>query len=289
MDFQTIKKISKKLKYLRNHANRSGNPERNGGQRVILTYHGLSESPKFNCVAQSLFRDQISWLKERYTVIPLSDLVEPVLSSKQKTSIDYASITFDDAYDNFSELALPILQEYKCHATVFVPSGKVGLYNDWDEGINGFHRMTIMSYDTLCQLPKEHVEIGSHGISHRPLNRLTPNEVERELVESRLHIEQNTGRPVNFFAFPHGVYPFSRKIKLVNEGNRLMGGYKAACTTWWGRYNSLKEISMLRRIGLWDCDIFEDFTDKLNGYYDWLEKKEALGRLVKRVKSYLLF
>lgn len=284
---RTIKTISRLLKPLSNIAKKISHPKE--GQRVILMYHGISKSPKLNCVTQSLFKEQISWLKEKYTVVPLSVLIENLKSSfPQKNQSNFLSITFDDGYNSFAELALPVLQALNCHATVFIPSGKVGSYNDWDVNSGEFYKMKIMSYKMLRQLPKELIEVGSHGISHASFDRLSFREIERELVESRLEIEQNISRPVQFFAFPYGVYPFKHTHRLYDGKTKLsLGGYRAACTTWWGRYNLIKDIILLRRIGIWDSDSFDDFTDKLNGYYDWLVSKESVARYFKMMKCFL--
>lgn len=282
---RTIKAISRLLKPLSNITKKILHPRE--GQRAILMYHGVSKSPKFNCVTQSLLREQISWLKEKYFVVPLNTLIESLNSDSFMAHSNLASITFDDGYNSFAELALPVLQALNCHATVFIPSGKAGSYNDWDENVSSLNKMEIMSYETLRQLPKEFVGIGSHGISHISFDGLSIREIERELVESRLEIEQNISRPVQFFAFPFGFYPFKYKHRLYDDKTKLfLGGYKAACTTWWGRYNSLKDINMLRRIGIWDSDSFDDFTDKLNGYYDWLEGKERIGMFLKTIAAF---
>ena len=229
--------------------------------------------------------DQISLLKENYLVVPLFELVKCLTSSIQHR-YNLVSITFDDGYVNFAELALPILEKLRCHATIFVPTGKIGHYNDWDEYRSEFHKMPIMSYEQLRQLPKELVEIGSHGISHIPLNRLTSDEVDREIVGSRLEIEQMVGKPVSFFAFPFGVYPFGHRFNFYQNGKKLLvASYLAACTSRWGRFNSLKDMYTLRRIGIWDSDSFGDFLDKLEGHYDWLIAKEKIGRFYKFITS----
>jgi peptidoglycan/xylan/chitin deacetylase (PgdA/CDA1 family) len=258
------------------------------GQKVILMYHGISKQPGFNCISTSLFENQLAWVKERYTVVPLSVLVENLVLTGSTSSANLAAITFDDCYVNFAELALPILQKYNVHATAFMPSGKAGYYNDWDEEMAGFRKMEIMSYDMLRQLPGDVVEIGSHGINHRPLTRMTYSELEKEMVQSRIDIEQNTGRPVSFFAVPFGMYPFKYRHRLYDDQNCILGGYRAACGSSWGRFNTFKDIHLLHRITLEDSDTFDDFRDKLNGHYDWLVMKESVGRYYKIMKSRLL-
>jgi peptidoglycan/xylan/chitin deacetylase (PgdA/CDA1 family) len=141
--------------------------------------------------------------------------------------------------------------------------------------------MPIMSYEQLRQLPEKVVEIGSHGISHIPLDQLLFDGVTREIIESRLEIEQNVGRLVQFFAFPFGRY-----LNSYRNNRNLIVSYNAACTSWWGRYNSLKDLYALRRIGIWDSDSLGDFFDKLGGNYDWLVIKEKIGRFYKSVKPF---
>ena len=282
MKHKTTKFVTHLLKPISVLTNHQSNKELK--QRIILMYHGISKKPQFNCVTESLFMDQICWLKEKYSVVSLFDLVES-FKSPEKHKSNLASITFDDGYVNFAEFAVPILEKCDCHATVFVPTGKVGYFNDWDEGHNSFHKMPIMSYDQLRQLPKEFVEIGSHGISHKPLFRLPPNEIFQEIVNSRLEIEQKVGQPGRFFAFPFG--PFEYNFNFYRNCMEFLESYHAACTGWWGRFNSLKDLYTLRRIGMWESDSFKDFIDKLEGKYDWLAVKEKIGRFYRFIPSLL--
>ncbi|SPP99529.1 conserved hypothetical protein [Candidatus Sulfobium mesophilum] len=280
MNKSEIKRVTRILKPLSSLSS-TIYPKRTG-QRIILSYHGIAKRPDFNCTVIDLFRDQIAWLKENCAVVPLHSLVSS-LADGDKGNKNLASITFDDGYLNFAELALPVLEKHNVHATVFIPSGKINGYNDWDEGRGEFHKMTIMSYDQLRALPSSLVEIGSHGLSHRSLDRIATGELVEEVVQSRVELEQGLGRPVRFFAFPYGGYP----PVLYSEGKRkrLLGAYTAACTSRWGRFNSTKDIYALRRIGIWHGDSFTDFTDKLSGRYDWLVAKETIGKFVKRIRS----
>ncbi len=283
MNNYTIKYITRVLKQIAKIANHRLHKLKR--QRVILMYHGISSVTRKNCVTQDLLNKQISWLKERYLIVPLSSLIKRLNSSSLSNDTDLLSFTFDDGYSNFAELALPILQKYNCHSTLFVSSGKVGTYNAWDENNKGFQKMKIMSYRELRMLPDDFVEIGSHGISHIPLySKLPFNVISAEIIRSRIELEQHIGKAVKFFAFPYGVYPFKREFIQPGNQNFLWSGYSAACTSWWGRYNSGKDIFKLRRIGVWHSDSFVDFVYKLTGYYDWLEVKENISRYIKMKK-----
>ena len=69
------------------------------------------------------FAAQCVRLSELYDVVPLRTAVEAL---GQPQARQMASITFDDGYHDFSELAVPVLKRLGLHATLFVPAGKVG-------------------------------------------------------------------------------------------------------------------------------------------------------------------
>lgn len=256
-------------------------------QRVIIAYHGVAQETAFNCVSKDLFRSELYWLKERYAVVPLHELIADLTAPEQR-DLNLASITFDDGYVNFCELALPVLCEADCHATLFVPSGKVGLYNDWDEGQANFNKMPIMSYGSLRELPRERVEIGSHGVNHWPLDRLSVEKAVYEISVSRAELEQNIGNRVRFMAFPYGRFSPSWQTASHRVGKELMNTYEAVCTTRWGRYNGKNDLFALRRIGAWENDSYHDFQAKLLGDFDWLVGKESFGRILKNLPWFSL-
>lgn len=98
---------------------------------IILLYHrvtNLSSDPQLLSVSPQNFRQQINYLKDNFQILRFEDDWKYV----DKPSI---VITFDDGYaDNYLE-ALPILEELKVPATIFLSSGLIGTQNEywWDE------------------------------------------------------------------------------------------------------------------------------------------------------------
>ncbi len=253
---------------------------RGRAQACVLTYHGIAGRSCFNCVSTELFERQLDWLRIHYRVVPLGDLVADLARNDEQQS-DVAAITFDDGYANFSEFALPVLEKYALHATVFVPSAKVGSYNDWDEGSENYVRMPLLGWEELRALPEKTVEVGSHGRTHRRLDTISLAEAELEVRGSRTDLEEGIGRPVTLFAYPHGACPPGW---CDRKGESPAKHYRAVCTTRWGRFNSAETVHAMRRIGVWDSDSFEDFVDKMSGCYDWLAFKEGVGRFLRKAK-----
>ena len=88
---------------------------------VILMYHsigGVGLSPDI-VVSTSNFHAHIDHLRKHYRLASLDEIVR-LLQSGREVPPDTVAVTFDDGYrDNF-ENAFPILQRYKCPATLFI-------------------------------------------------------------------------------------------------------------------------------------------------------------------------
>ena len=86
----------------------------------FLLYHSVGSSGVFqdNIVREDLFREQIAFLRKKYKVVPLTDILDHLQSGKRVPS-NYVAITFDDGYRDNWETALPILKEAGMTATFF--------------------------------------------------------------------------------------------------------------------------------------------------------------------------
>lgn len=98
-------------------------------------YHSVGIPPKEALLKSlytnpRLFEKQIKILKVLgFKSITSDEIVDFVKGKDLKKNV---CITFDDAYKDIFENALPILKKYDFKAIVFVPVGLVGEYNKWD-------------------------------------------------------------------------------------------------------------------------------------------------------------
>src|SRR3989344_2717645 len=93
--------------------------------RIIL-YHRIADvkqDPHILCVSPENFRAQIKFLKENFKIIPLVKLVQDIRTKKVKNNS--IAITFDDGYADNLYNALPILEEFRVPATIFLTSGYI--------------------------------------------------------------------------------------------------------------------------------------------------------------------
>lgn len=103
---------------------------------LVLLYHRIANDPidvQLLTVSPENFEAHLKELSENYRVLPLHQLLEETRQEKFNTGT--ISLTFDDGYlDNLTN-AVPLLEKYGLHATIFITSGMVGLDEEfwWDQ------------------------------------------------------------------------------------------------------------------------------------------------------------
>ena len=81
----------------------------------------------------------------------------------------------------------------------------------------------MLSWEDVRRLLRDPlIEIGSHTVTHRMLDRLEAGEILAELTESKKKIETETGRKIDFLSYPGNSYN-STVLGLAREA-----GYQAA-------------------------------------------------------------
>jgi peptidoglycan/xylan/chitin deacetylase (PgdA/CDA1 family) len=224
-------------------------PVKAGG--VILTYHSVAKNEAFFTVAPETFKKQMEYLRKGdWNVVSLKTLVSLVISQKKipkKTVV----VTFDDAYVDFLENALPILEKYQIPVTIFLPTGLVGKKMINREGFT----FSILNWEQLKKLSTNPlIEIGSHTKNHPILTEITDQELlQFELKESKKEIENGLGITCNFFAYPKGKS--DKKVRGKVSKMYLAGvGTKPGKVI--GRDTDLSELC---RVGVYQYTSFSRF------------------------------
>lgn len=157
---------------------------------ISETYHSNIDTPKI------VFNSFVEKLVERdYQFCSVKDYLN--LYDKSKHII----CTFDDGYLGVFDYALPILKKYGFTATVFVCTDYIGNDNSWN--LKDKTVRTHMNLNMLKTLYDEGWEIGSHGITHRSLLRLTDDDLANELSSSKFLLSQYFGEIISY-AYPYG-------------------------------------------------------------------------------------
>jgi peptidoglycan/xylan/chitin deacetylase (PgdA/CDA1 family) len=187
--------------------------------RSILMYHSLDDTGSVISISPGLFRAQMKWLAaSRARVVPLAEI---------RDTPGAVALTFDDGFRNFYEHALPVLEEFRFPATVFVVSGYCGTWNHWRQTVGGIPRLDLMSWSELEAAAAAGVTLGAHTESHPRLNGLEEKALDRELISCRAAIEDHTGRLADTFAYPYGEV--NRRVRdAVGRRFRLACGVRLA-------------------------------------------------------------
>lgn len=163
------------------------------------------------------------------------------------------AISFDDGYLDNLHCAAPILIERGMPFTVFVSSRfvreqQVGFLNSKD-------------LRELAELPG--VRIGAHGKTHVPLAECDDLTLANELADSKMYLEDITGRPVSTMSYPYGIVDRRVRAAVASAGYRL-----AACSHI-GMNQAGCDPLLLARTTLFGQDSVSFFRRKLAGCWDW--------------------
>jgi peptidoglycan/xylan/chitin deacetylase (PgdA/CDA1 family) len=253
---------------------------------LILCYHNLvgTDALPFGDPGLHMPRDrfeaQIRWIAERYTVVPLRELVDRVTSGASLRAV--AAVTFDDGYTGVFEHAVPILRALNIPATVFVVAEAVGCKRafwwdrpdvvsaatpgrrrEWLHTLRGDETSICSpaagsegraarcpdshlpaSWETIRTAAGSGIEIGVHSATHRVLPTLTDAELGREIVRARAAIAAETGTHGEFFAYPYGLWDSRVRARIRSAG------YRAALTLDAGLNRSSIDPYSLRRLNV---------------------------------------
>jgi len=151
-------------------------------------------------------RDKMAWLVDTYEVVAVSEVFKSTPHGRPRVAL-----TFDDGYQSWYDVAAPILEEFSVPAVFFVCSGFVGLRGPAAATFceQRLRRKTVLEPLDAGQLRElaAHplVEIGGHTVTHPDLGAVSdPAVLESEIGVDRRRLEDWTGRPVRWFAYPFG-------------------------------------------------------------------------------------
>jgi peptidoglycan/xylan/chitin deacetylase (PgdA/CDA1 family) len=250
----------------------------------ILMYHSISDEPESGHpyfwinTSRNRFAEQMQFLKENaYTVISLTEAVDVLETGQDKiiSSRRYVVLTFDDGYHDFLEHAWPVLAGNGFTATMFVSTAFIG---DRRMLFNGRESLT---WSEVRKLRGQGVSFGSHTMSHPKLYGLPWKDVRRELLDSRLRLEDELQTAAPCFAYPHAFPQEDRSFVARFRQELIDQGYRTAVTTAIGLAQQGSDPLCLKRLPVNEGDDERLLRAKLAGAYDWLYGAQYLSRRIK--------
>lgn len=201
----------------------------------ILVYHQVDQPPPRGTPLRGLVVSPASFARQMHALkllgyrgLSMHDL-EPYLNGDKKGKV--VGITFDDGYRNNLLNALPVLSRFGFSATCYGLSDMMGGTNCWDHG--RVATKPLMTVDEWREWINAGMELGSHTRTHAKLTELSPEEAEKQMVDSKSELERLLGGEVRHFCYPYGSFAaehcdMARKAGYVtattmNRGRNLVG------------------------------------------------------------------
>lgn len=166
---------------------------------VVLMYHDIKvkEINGFDVSVDS-FKKQLDWLNSHgYKTLSVDEVVDYLTQNKpfpEKSLL----ITFDDGYEGVFTYAAPELHKRGMKAAFYIIRDDIGTK------LPGYPYLTGQEIKELSSDPL--FSIQSHTLTHPDLTKITAEQLQKELEESKKYLEDFTGKPIQTFAYPYGFY-----------------------------------------------------------------------------------
>lgn len=173
----------------------------------ILMYHSIEAVlPSGMNTPPDKFKKHLQYLlKKKYQFVTISELM-------QKNFPHAVVLTLDDGFaNNYAEL-FPLLQKYRCKATIYLAPE-----------IEGIEKLTSLQIREMQDSGL--VEFGAHTMHHINLTTLDDDAAGEEIIQSKEAVEKITGVACKSFSYPFGRYE-EKHVEMVREA-----GFTSAVTT----------------------------------------------------------
>jgi peptidoglycan/xylan/chitin deacetylase (PgdA/CDA1 family) len=223
---------------------------------TVLCYHIVEApaAPRMH-IDRETFRQQLRYLEMTgYNVVPLRHVYEYVTGKRASLPKNAVVITIDDGWRSTYTEAFPELQKRKFPFTVFIYPNIIG------------KTANALSWEQIRIMASAGVDVQSHALTHPFLTRRRHQSMSdeaygawlrRELAESRRILEKESGKKVQFLAYPYGDYD----THVADAASKA--GYSAALTCDFGRVKKGSDPLRMKRFVIDDKMDFAAFRKYL--------------------------
>src|SRR5688572_769612 len=223
---------------------------------TVLCYHIVEApaAPRMH-IDRETFRQHLRYLEMTgYNVVPLRHVYEYVTGKRTSLPKNAVVITIDDGWRSTFTEAFPELQKRKFPFTVFIYPNIIGKTSN------------ALTWEQIRKMADAGVDIQSHALT-RPFltkrrHRSMTDEayaawLRKELAESRRILEKESGKKVQFLAYPYGDYDDRVATAAAKAG------YSAALTCDFGRVKKGSDPLKMKRFVIDDKMDFAAFRKYL--------------------------
>lgn len=169
--------------------------------------------------------------------------LEQYLTSTPECQKKSVVLTFDDGHISNYEWVWPMLKAKNMSATFFAVADWVG-------------RADRISAQQFREMDADGMSIGSHGLTHSPLTKLSPSDLKTEMVASKEKLEQMLGKPIRHVAVPGGFI----NDAVVEQGK--LAGYEHVCSSIPGHASAGFVLNRLSVTSIMSPKTFQDLASQ---------------------------
>lgn len=216
-------------------------PTENGAAQIyakpevpVLCYHRITDGRKGDyTVSLSTFSAHMKLLADSgYHSISPSQLYDYLVYNKD-LPLKPVMITFDDSRVEHSEIAAPVMEKYGFRGVFFIMTIT-------------YNKKNYMTTEQIAKLAQEGNTIGLHSWDHTMVTKYKDAaDWQKELVVPKAKLEKIIDRPVEYWAYPNGVYD--------HKGAQELSKYIKLSFTLYSKRDSIFPLQTIRRIIVPDC------------------------------------
>ena len=199
------------------------------------------------------FERQLKYLRNFGEFISIDDVCTMM---NDKAAIDgrYFCVSFDDGYRCLYHNMMPITAAMNIPVIIYLPTIYTGLSETNEEDLvlvkdnlpNNSKLLSFLSWEQCREMLDHQISFGSHTKTHANLAGLSPAEIEKELLESKLIIEENLQRDCTHFACPWGRVNINFDPAITTPIAQKLG-YQTFCTTDRGKTQKGDDLFQIKR------------------------------------------
>ena len=173
--------------------------KRQGSLTRIVVFHDVPDSV--------WFESMIKTLTDTFHMLSPEDFHTGV---RHPSKINVL-VTFDDGYQSWTDVAIPMLSKYNVQALFFINSGLVDSESD-QSAVDTYMREQLritpksaLAWEGVGKLVAGGHTVGGHSRSHFDLTKLDSETLREEISTDKAIFEEKTGRAIVDFAYPFGT------------------------------------------------------------------------------------
>ena len=244
----------------------------------ILTFHALDDRPSVISFSPQVFRRGMARLYESgYQTLSLLEAVDYLHRAAPFPGRSFV-ITFDDGYQTVYDEAFPVLQRYGMSATVFLTVGEKETVKPAGR-LPSLEGRSMLAWHEIQEMQRWGIDFGVHTLTHPDLTRLSFDQLETEVCDSKSIIEDALSVKAVSFAYPYGYYD-RRSREIVRQH------FACACSVKLGLITARSDLYTLERVDAYYLRTDRLFDVMLTRLFPWYIRVRSIPRRIRRVVQF---